>query len=345
MAAAQPNPPPISKRRAWWIAVRPFSLPASVVPVLVGTAVAAEQEFSLPLFLLTLAGSLLIHMGTNLATDFFDFTDGVQPGATLGGVIRGGLLEARDVHRAAIAVFAAGSLCGLRDRGGGGLADPGGGLRQRARRLLLHRLADQVRPPRPRRGDGLPLHGHADGDGVSATCRSRSGRWRLSTPRCRWGMLVANILHANNLRDIVNDRARSKVTIATIIDRPAADVLLWALVRGCLRHGRGLRRARGDAGELPAGGAGAAGGGGPPAGARGAGGGGAEPAGAHGGAAAPAFRAAAGAGVSGRGAAVGAIWASASRARDRRGFTCKAARRTGLRGAIGATRLTLRLIR
>ena len=34
-----------------------------------------------------LAGSLLIHMGTNLATDFFDFTDGVQPGATLGGVI------------------------------------------------------------------------------------------------------------------------------------------------------------------------------------------------------------------------------------------------------------------
>jgi 1,4-dihydroxy-2-naphthoate octaprenyltransferase len=44
------------------------------------------------------------------------------------------------------------------------------------------------------------------------------------------GLLVANILHANNLRDIVNDRARNKVTIATIIDRPAADVLLYGLV-------------------------------------------------------------------------------------------------------------------
>jgi 1,4-dihydroxy-2-naphthoate octaprenyltransferase len=43
------------------------------------------------------------------------------------------------------------------------------------------------------------------------------------------GILVANILHANNLRDIQNDRARHKVTIAGIVGRPAADVILWAL--------------------------------------------------------------------------------------------------------------------
>ena len=42
------------------------------------------------------------------------------------------------------------------------------------------------------------------------------------------GILVANILHANNLRDIENDRTRHKVTIADVIERPAADVLLWA---------------------------------------------------------------------------------------------------------------------
>ena len=34
----------------------------------------------------------------------------------------------------------------------------------------------------------------------------------------------------NNLRDIVNDRARKKITIATLIDRPASDVLLYGLV-------------------------------------------------------------------------------------------------------------------
>ena len=46
------------------------------------------------------------------------------------------------------------------------------------------------------------------------------------------GILVANILHANNLRDIDNDRARDKVTIATIVGRPVADYILWALVVG-----------------------------------------------------------------------------------------------------------------
>jgi 1,4-dihydroxy-2-naphthoate octaprenyltransferase len=37
------------------------------------------------------------------------------------------------------------------------------------------------------------------------------------------GLLVADILHANNLRDIENDRARGKVTIAGVLGRPAAD--------------------------------------------------------------------------------------------------------------------------
>jgi 1,4-dihydroxy-2-naphthoate octaprenyltransferase len=46
------------------------------------------------------------------------------------------------------------------------------------------------------------------------------------------GILVANILHANNLRDIRNDRARGKVTLSTLLERPGADYLLWALVAG-----------------------------------------------------------------------------------------------------------------
>src|SRR5438067_4315723 len=103
----------ISPRRAWWIALRPFSYPASVVPVLVGSAVAADENFRPLLFLLALAGSVLIQAGTNLATDFFDFIDGVQPRATLGGVIQRGLITARAVHLAAIVAFGLGALCGL----------------------------------------------------------------------------------------------------------------------------------------------------------------------------------------------------------------------------------------
>ena len=46
------------------------------------------------------------------------------------------------------------------------------------------------------------------------------------------GLLVADILHANNLRDIDNDRARNKVTIATLLDRPAADYIYLVLTYG-----------------------------------------------------------------------------------------------------------------
>src|SRR5262249_13770068 len=56
-----------------------------------------------------------------------------------------------------------------------------------------------------------------------------SEAWVASIPV---GLLVANILQANNLRDIANDRARSKVTIATMVGRPAADYILYALVLG-----------------------------------------------------------------------------------------------------------------
>ncbi len=105
--------PPLSKRRAWYLALRPFSYPAAIVPVLVGTALAADTHFNPWLFILTFAGSVLIQAGTNLATDFFDFVDGVQPRATLGGAIRSGALSAKAIHRAAIGCFAAGSVCGL----------------------------------------------------------------------------------------------------------------------------------------------------------------------------------------------------------------------------------------
>jgi len=46
------------------------------------------------------------------------------------------------------------------------------------------------------------------------------------------GLLVAAILHANNVRDIEDDRARGKVTLASIVGRPGADIELDALVLG-----------------------------------------------------------------------------------------------------------------
>lgn len=223
--------PSMSKRRAWWLAIRPFSLPASIVPVLVGTAAAADSDFLPGLFALTMAGSLLIHAGTNLATDFFDFTHGVQPGATLGGSIRSGLISAPAIHRAAVACFVAGSVCGLVivTQVGWPILAVG----------LVSVFAGYFYTAGPisygRRGLGevtvMIIMGPLM---VMAAYFVQTQQVELhplyaSLPV---GLLVANILHANNLRDITNDRSRGKVTIATLVNRPIADYLLYCLILG-----------------------------------------------------------------------------------------------------------------
>ena len=57
----------------WWLAARPHTLSASVVPVLVGSALALRfGPFSVSLFILTLLGSVLVQIGTNLTDEFAD---------------------------------------------------------------------------------------------------------------------------------------------------------------------------------------------------------------------------------------------------------------------------------
>ena len=218
----------MTTRRAWWIALRPFSYPASLVPVLVGTAVAADEDIRPGLFLLAVAGALLIHAGTNLATDYFDFLHGVQPRETLGGVIQGGLISARAVHGAALAAFAAGAACGLVIVAytdwpvlAAGVASVLAGYFYTAKPISYGR-----------RGLGeVTVFVFMGLIMVMASYYVQVERlsWESFFAALPVGILVANILHANNLRDIENDRGRGKLTIASLIDRPAADYVLWIL--------------------------------------------------------------------------------------------------------------------
>jgi 1,4-dihydroxy-2-naphthoate octaprenyltransferase len=197
--------------------------------VLAGTALAADDDFRPLLFLLAFAGSVLIHAGTNLATDFFDFVDGIQPAATLGGAIRSGVLTARAVHLAAIACFAAGSACGLAI-----VSQTGWPVLAAGAASVLAGYFYTGWPVRyGRRGLGEVMVFLFMGVVmVMAAYYVQVERltWEAFLASLPVGILVANILHANNLRDIVNDRAHGKVTIATSIGRPAADYVLYALV-------------------------------------------------------------------------------------------------------------------
>ena len=221
----------LTRRRAWYMALRPFSYTTAIIPVLVGTALAAEQSFDPVLFLLALAGSVLILGGTNLATDFFDFVDGVQPGASFGASIQSGLLTPKEVHIAAIGAFGLGAICGLILVAVAGWPVLAAGVA-----AVLAGYFYTASPIKyGRRGLGEVGVFFFMGPVIvmgAFYVQVESLTWPSFLASLPVGILVANVLHANNLRDIQNDRSRSKITISTIVDRPMADYILWALVVG-----------------------------------------------------------------------------------------------------------------
>jgi 1,4-dihydroxy-2-naphthoate octaprenyltransferase len=226
------NAAPLTTRRAWWLALRPFSYPASIVPVLVGTAAAAPYHFDPGLFVLAFVGSILIHAGCNLATGFFDFMHGVQPAETLiGGSLRTGILPPKQVHMAAIACLVAGSLCGLVI-----VAFRGWPILALGFASVLAAYFYTAKPiSYGRRGLGEVMVFLFMGVVmVMASYYVQLEEWDLRAfcASLPVGILVANILHANNLRDIDNDRLRHKLTIADAVGRPVADIMLWALTLG-----------------------------------------------------------------------------------------------------------------
>jgi len=65
----------MSPWRVWYLAARPKTLPAGIVPVLVGGGIAyGDGYFRLLSFLAALIGGVAIQIGTNYANDLFDFT-------------------------------------------------------------------------------------------------------------------------------------------------------------------------------------------------------------------------------------------------------------------------------
>ncbi len=111
-----------SKAKVWLAELRAPFFTAAVVPTLLGAAVAWESEgaFDPLLFLLTLAGLVFAHAGTNVINDYFDFksgTDVVNKNRTpfSGGspFLITGVLRPEEVYRGAIAFFALCAAIGL----------------------------------------------------------------------------------------------------------------------------------------------------------------------------------------------------------------------------------------
>ena len=106
----------------WVKALRAPFFTASVVPVLLGAAVAYSHtgRISVPDLILTLIGVIALHAGTNLANDYFDHLSGndelnSNPTPFSGGsrVIQEGLISPKGVLIYSLSWFALGCLMGL----------------------------------------------------------------------------------------------------------------------------------------------------------------------------------------------------------------------------------------
>ena len=110
------TPAPQSQIVSWFWATRPFSLSASVAPVLVGTALAAtDGALDWLLFALALTGSVAIQIGTNLTDEYSDHRKSGGAGKFLAPhkVIQRGLLSERTVALGMGAAFGYGIAAGL----------------------------------------------------------------------------------------------------------------------------------------------------------------------------------------------------------------------------------------
>jgi 1,4-dihydroxy-2-naphthoate octaprenyltransferase len=236
---AQPMPKPSEPRlrrlvRTWWMATRPFSFTASVVPVTLGAVLAGYHgQFNPWLFALTLLGSVLIHAGTNLANDYYDWKKGADTPTSLGPsrVIQEGLLTPRQIFIGALVCFGLGSSIGLYLVATRGIFILLIGI--------LSVLAGWFYTAGPKAFAYIGL-----GEVVvfifmgpvmvigSYYVQMQQAPLSVVLLSLPIGFLVAAILHANNMRDRESDLAHNKRTLANILGRQASRWEYLLLVGG-----------------------------------------------------------------------------------------------------------------
>lgn len=220
--------------RDWLEIARPFSLTASIVPVLVGGALAwQEGRLTAWAFGLALLAALLVQAGTNMVNEAYDVLNGVDrpdsPRASR--VVVEGRMAPGTALRGAAVVFA---LAGL-----GGLAL----VWLRGLPMLIIGLVAiatgyyYTAPPLHYKYRALGVPGvfvlmgplHVLGAYVAAAGPLSLRAVLAGIPV---GFLVAAILHGNELRDLEDDSKGPFRTLTSVIGRPAAAWLYVAMMVG-----------------------------------------------------------------------------------------------------------------
>ena len=225
-APSASSPGERSRWRAWRMASRPRTLPASVAPVIVGTALAIQAEMFEPVAaLVALLCALLIQIGSNFANDLGDYRRGTDRLGRVGPtrVTTAGLLTPDQVKRGMWVVFGLAALGGLY------LIALGGWPILVAGALSIAAAIAYTAGPLPFGYYGLGDLGAFVFFGLVAVTGTYYVQAHALTPAV-WlgavamGCLVTAILVVNNIRDADTDRLAGKRTLAVLLGRRGARI-------------------------------------------------------------------------------------------------------------------------
>ncbi len=210
--------------KVWLEAARPKTLPAAIIPVMVGTALAmAHDRADFIKAFVCLAFALLVQIGTNFANDYFDFVQGADTAERVGPrrAVAAGLVTPAQMLAATWLVLGLAFVVGLIlvREGGWGLLPIG-----------IVSIVCAIAYT----GGPFPLGYNGLGDlfvfiffGLVAVCATfyvQTGFVAPDVVSCAAavGLLAANILVANNYRDVETDARAGKKTLVVRFGRKFA---------------------------------------------------------------------------------------------------------------------------
>jgi len=205
-----------SRFRKWLIAARPWSWPASTMPVVFGTSLAVViggAHLSVLHFLWGLVTMMILHSAANMLSDVYDFRRGLDKDVTpvSGAIVRGWLTD-RQVQAGAAALFGLGCLSGLLlafATSPALLVVGGAGVAVGACYTLLKARA---------LGDlAVFLDFGILGSLGAWIVQAKTVSWIPAVWAIPMANLVIGILHANNWRDALSDRERRVHTVAGLL--------------------------------------------------------------------------------------------------------------------------------
>ena len=221
--------------RNWFLASRPWSFTMTAISISVGAALGAtDGNFSWTLYFITLLGTILLHAATNLINDYYDVKTGVDTVEASTAQYRPhplveGKLGAGQVRIAAYVLYIAAIFIGIY------LTVTRGWVLLWIGMIGAFASLTYTAPPLKYKYSALgelsvflmwgPLM-VAGSYFVQRQVLSSNAFW-ISLP---FGILVALVLLANNIRDINHDSGKGILTLAIVLGRSKSLMLYGILV-------------------------------------------------------------------------------------------------------------------